>query len=165
MAEIKDTDYITVKRDYKGQVGVFVGGNPATKYRGQEIYDIDYVKHVFELMQAQHPNIAEFQIMASITSGEYARTGNPLPGKDDHDENAKNIWCRIVWNDSSAAPWVFGRTSSSVGICAALCARYCAGSVRGNASFRSAVLGFVAKQPKVIGPKEVVKKQIGPKQM
>ena len=165
MSEIKNTDYITVKRGQDGQIGVFVGGKPATTYRGQEIYDIDYVKRVFEWMEKQCPNIAEFHIMSSITSGEYAETGNPLPGKSDDDKNAIYAWCRIVLNDSSAAPWVFSRTYWFATVCARLCAAQCANYVHGYASFRSAVLGFAAKQPKVIGPKEVVEKQIRPNQM
>jgi len=142
MAEIKNTDYITVKRGLDNKIGIFVGGKPATKYRGQEIYYISYIKEVFEWMQKQHPNIAEFQIMASITSGEYAKTGNPLPGKDGDDKNARNAWCRIVLNDGSAAPWVFNRTFSSAAKCAGYCADYCADDVRGGPSFLSSVLGF-----------------------
>ena len=155
MSEIKDTDYITVKRGQDGQIGVFVGGKPATTYRGQEIYDIDYVKRVFEWMEKQCPNIAEFHIMSSITSGEYAETGNPLPGKSDDDKNAIYAWCRIVLNDSSAAPWVFYDALGSAGLCAYNCAHHCAYAVRDAASFRSAVLGFVTntKDRSIKGPK------------
>ena len=46
--------------------------------------------------------------------------------------------------NSSAAPWVFNYTRSSAAICAARCASYCAYNVRGDASFRAAVLGFAA---------------------
>jgi hypothetical protein len=133
MTDIPNTEYITVNKD-----GIFVGGKPAKKYRGQEIYDIDYVKLVFEWMQAQHANIAEFQIMSSKTRGVYAETGNLSA------EHGPNAWCRIVLNDSSAAPWGFNYTYGSAADCAHRCAYYCAYNIRLNTDFRRAVLGVAA---------------------
>ena len=43
MTNIPDTEYITVKRDEKGDVGIFVGGKPATTYRGEKIDYINYI--------------------------------------------------------------------------------------------------------------------------
>ncbi|MBR6838061.1 MAG: hypothetical protein IKM94_00635, partial [Alphaproteobacteria bacterium] len=72
MTNIPDTEYITVKRDKDGQVGVFVGGKTATTYRGEEIYQADYVKNMFAWMQERNPEIEEFHIGAFKTRGEHA---------------------------------------------------------------------------------------------
>lgn len=135
MNDIPNTEFITVKRDDKGRVGVFVGGKPATHYRGQEIYRIEYVQFVFEWMQKKNPNIAEFHIMSSKTNGEYAKTGNPSA------EHGPSAWCRIVLKDGTTTDWVFHYTYGSAADCANACAYACAFSVRANASFRQALLG------------------------
>ena len=119
MANIPNTEYITVNAN-----GIFVGGKPATTYRGQEIYDIDSVKHVFEWMQAQHPNIAEFHIGAFVTPGEYAKPGNP------DGAFGPNAWCRVKYKNGSSSPWVFDGTCSSAADCAYFCAILCAYYVR-----------------------------------
>jgi len=137
MSNIPNTEYITVKRDEKGRVGVFVGGKRATKYRNEDIYDVEYVKSVFKWMQQQHSNIAEFQIMSSITEGEYAVAGNPSA------EHGPNAWCRIVLKDGTKAAWVFNGSSSSAADCASDCAANCAFAVRGGSAFRAAVFGTV----------------------
>lgn len=140
MNDIPNTEFITVKRDDKGRVGVFVGGKPATHYRGQEIYCIEYVKSVFEWMQKKNPNIAEFHIMSSKTNGEYAKTGNPSA------EHGPSAWCRIVLKDGTTMDWVFFSTRSSAAYCARNCAYNCAYVVRSYASFRSAVFGEIDKK-------------------
>ena len=138
MAQMTDKDYITVKREQNGKIGIFVGGKPATMYRGEGIYDIEYVKRIFAWMQERDSEIEEFHIGAFATLGEYAKTGNPGA------KFGPNAWCRIKKKNSSRAPWVFASASSSAANCASNCARYCAVNVRGSASFRSAVLGFAA---------------------
>ena len=47
--------------------------------------------------------------------------------------------------NSSAAPWGFYYTISSAGDCAYVCAAYCAGDVRGRASFRQAIMGWAVE--------------------
>ncbi|MBR6837954.1 MAG: hypothetical protein IKM94_00065 [Alphaproteobacteria bacterium] len=151
MTNIPDTEYITVKRDKDGQVGVFVGGNPATTYHGEKICNIDYVKEVFAWMQEQNPEIEEFHIGAFKTRGEHAKPGNP------NGVFGPNAWCRVKFKNGKLGAWVFYDTASLAANCAHNCANYCARYVRGDASFRSAVLGAVIdnqgtkqKQPSVI---------------
>ncbi len=131
MANIPNTEYITVNAN-----GIFVGGKPATTYRGQEIYDIDYVKHVFEWMQAQHPNIAEFHIGAFATRGEYAKPGNP------DGVFGPNGWCRVKYKNGNLGAWVFDGTYRLAANCAGHCAYSCVLYVCNHALFRSAVFGL-----------------------
>ena len=135
MANIPNTEYITVKRDENGAVDVFVGGKPATHYRGVEIYDINYVKNIFAWIQEQNPNITELHVLSSRTLGEYARVGNPSP------EHGRYAWCRVKNNDGKLGGWVFDYAYTSATDCAYNCAYLCAGYVRAYAAFRRAVLG------------------------
>lgn len=130
MTDIKNTEYITINKD-----GIFVGGKPAETYRGEKIWNIDFVKRVFAWMQEQNPEIEEFHIGAFATRGEYAEVGNPSG------EFGPNAWCRVKKKGSSASPWVFSNMLSSAANCARDCARHCARNVRDYASFRDAVLG------------------------
>ena len=130
MTDIKNTEYITINKD-----GIFVGGKPATRYHGEKIYNIEYVKEIFAWMQEQNPEIEEFHIGAFATRGKYAKVGNPSGAF------GPNAWCRVKKKGSSSASWVFNRTYDSAPDCADLCAYYCASNVRGNADFRSAVFG------------------------
>lgn len=135
MNDIPNTEFITVKRDDKGRVGVFVGGKPATHYRGEKIWNIEYVKETFAWMQEQNPEIEEFHIGAFATRGKYAEVGNPSG------EFGPNAWCRVKKKGSSSAPWVFFNPYGSAANCAYYCASSCASFVRVNASFRRALLG------------------------
>lgn len=133
MVDIPNTEYITVKRDKNGQVGIFVGGKPATTYRGEKIYNADKVKKYFAWMQEQNPNITEIHIGAFETPGEYAKPGNP------DGIFGPNGWCRVKFENGKLGAWVFYYTSSSAANCAGYCAINCAEFVRHYASFRSAV--------------------------
>ena len=130
MTDIPNTEYITINKD-----GIFVGGKPATTYRGEEILLLNGVRKSFADIQRLNETVAELHVLSSETFGEYAKVGNPS-GK-----HGRNAWCRVKFKYGRVASWVFGRTSSSAALCANLCAYYCAGSVRGNADFRSAVFG------------------------
>ena len=139
MANIPNTEYITVNAN-----GIFVGGKPATTYRGQKTYDTDYVKYntdymkkVFAWMQKQNPEIEEFHIGAFKTRGERAKPGNP------NGVFGPNAWCRVKFKNGKLGAWVFRYTSGSAASCAYACANDCAYDVRDYASFRSAVLGAV----------------------
>ena len=135
MSDIPNTEYITVKRDKKGQVGIFVGGKPATKYRGEDIYDIEYVKNIFKWMQGQNSEIAEFHIMSSETRGKHAVAGNPS------EKHGPNAWCRAKFNNGRVSPWVFVTEYYLMNECASRCAYQSLDNVRISAQMRSAVLG------------------------
>ena len=129
MANIPNTEYITVNAN-----GIFVGGKPATKYRDQEICNIDYVKEVFAWMQEQNPEIEEFHIGAFATRGEYAEVGNPIG------VFGPNAWCRVKYKNGNLGAWVFS-TLGSAANCASYCAYDCADRVLNYSAFRAAVFG------------------------
>ena len=137
MADIPNTAYITVKRNKNGEVGVFVGGKPATHYRGVNIYDINYVKDIFAWIQGQNPNITELHVLSSETSGGYATVGNPSS------THGIYAWCRVKYKDGQFGGWFFddAYTSATALGCAHICAARCAHDVRANVAFRRAVLG------------------------
>lgn len=137
MINILDTEYITVKRDKNGRIDIFVGGKPATTYRGEDICGMQYVKEVFAWLQEQNPEIEEFHIGAFKTRGERAKPGNP------NGVFGPNAWCRVKFKNGKLGAWVFRYTSGSAASCAYACANDCAYDVRDYASFRSAVLGAV----------------------
>jgi hypothetical protein len=138
MSDIPNTEYITVNKD-----GIFVGGKPAEKYRGEYIWNIDGVKRVFAWMQEQNPEIEEFHIGAFATRGEYTEIGNP------DGAFGPNAWCRVKYKNGNLGAWVFIYTSGSAAYCAHSCASSCAHNVRGYASFRSAVLGSAIEKQNV----------------
>ena len=135
MTEIPNDRYITVKRDEKGEIVVLVGDKPATRYHGEDIYGMKYVKNMFAWMQEQNPEIEEFHIGAFATRGKYAEVGNPSG------EFGPNAWCRVKKKSSSGGAWVFLSALSSADDCATYCAYGCAGDVRARAGFRRALLG------------------------
>ena len=130
MTDIPNTEYITINKD-----GIFVGGKPATTYRGEKIWNIDFVKWVFAWMQEQNPKIEEFHIGTFVTLGECAKPGNP------DGAFGPNAWCRVKYKNGNLGAWVFIYTSGSAAYCANGCATGCAYAVRDYASFRSAVFG------------------------
>ncbi|MBQ2005827.1 MAG: hypothetical protein II219_03400 [Alphaproteobacteria bacterium] len=95
MPNIPNTEYITVNTN-----GVFVGGKPATVYRGVNIGSLESVKQHFKNIQKQYPNIREIRFLTSKTSGEYYKTGNPVADKGD------NLWACVAFNDGYVAPWI-----------------------------------------------------------
>ncbi|MBP9999688.1 MAG: hypothetical protein KBT14_03295, partial [Proteobacteria bacterium] len=138
--------YITVKRNEKGEVDIYVGGKPATKYRGQNIRDIPYIKTCFAWMQEQNPDIEEFHIGAFATlDDERGETDNPSSGFGPH------AWCRLKFKNGKYRSWVFVYTYSSAAFCAGYCAYYCAGYVRSRTGFCTAV--FNAPIDKTSQPK------------
>lgn len=148
MTDIPNTKYITINKD-----GIFVGGKPATTYRGEEIYGIDYVKKAFELMQRQNPDVEEFHVGAFKTPGKYAKAGNPSG------ECGPNAWCRIKLRgmDVPSALWVFDCSYPSVTDCAYFCANYCMSFVRARVGFRTAVLEAAESQVRPrITPNQIV---------
>ena len=138
--DIPNTEYITVNVN-----GIFVGGKPATTYRGVRILDMDSVKNTFAWIQEQNSNITELHVLSSNASGKFARVGRPSPEYYLNDY-ISTAWCRVKNKDGQFGGWVYARTYSMATDCAAYCAANCAGIVRLDAEFRSAVFGAVDKE-------------------
>ena len=94
MSDIPNTEYITVKAD-----GVFVGGKPATHYRGVEIGYRKSININFRNILKQYPNIQEMRFLTSKTGGKYHANGNPVA------ENGSNAWACVKFNDGYVSPW------------------------------------------------------------
>lgn len=131
MTDISNTEYITINKD-----GVFVGGKPATKYRGKKIAWIFDVRKHFAAIQELNPSIVELHVLSSETLGKFAVAGNPSGN------HGPNVWCRVKFNDGRIGSWVFGITYGSAADCAGDCAVHCVYNVRGYTAFRSAVFGI-----------------------
>jgi len=135
MADIPNTQYITINKD-----GVFVGGRPATTYRGEEIFLLNGVRKNFADIQRLNETVAELHVLSSETRGKWTVVGNPSGN------HGRNAWCRVKFNDGRVASWVFYNAHVSASDCAYACASDCAYDVRGDADFRSAVFGAVDKE-------------------
>ena len=134
MTDIPNTEYITINKD-----GIFVGGKPATTYRGEPIRYSNGVRESFADIQRLNKNVAELHVLSSETFGEYAKVGNPS-GK-----HGPNAWCRVKFENGNLGAWVFGYTHGSAADCADDCAYCCAFYVH-YADFRSAVFDAVDKE-------------------
>lgn len=132
--EISDTEYVTVNRD-----GVFVGGKPATRYRGEEMYNLAELPKYFVQLRAlveyeYGKEIVEYDAMSSETGGEYAAPGDPSP------EHGGNAWIRCRFADDTYTPWVFNG-SYSASRCASLCADLCGDLAQSDSSLRAGLFG------------------------
>ena len=134
MTDIPNTEYITINKD-----GVFVGGKPATIYRGENIKFIHDIKANFVAMQKQNPEVQELYAGAFETKGEYAKPGIPS-GKF-----GPYAWYRAKLSDGRLGPWVFSHTNIPACDCAKYCAYNCGNYVR-LSTMRSAVLNILQKQ-------------------
>ena len=115
MANIKNTEYITINKD-----GVFVGGKPAVYYRMRKIlYNTIYTRLVFDLIQTQHPEIIEIDVMSSKTYGEDTEILNPS------EKHGPNAWCRIKFNDGHVGSWEYFCHFDKPSLCARLCLDRC----------------------------------------
>ncbi len=132
-----DTEYITVKRGPDGNVGIFVGGKITTEYRGEPIFDIDFVKDVFAWMQEQYPQIEEFHTGAFSGRGKYCLAGDPALISGPH------AWCRVKLKNSSLTPWFFNSSFRSYDLCANVCASKCAYAFFVDLRFRSALISLI----------------------
>jgi len=135
--DIPNTEYITVNKD-----GIFVGGEPATHYLGQEIKNPEYVKIVFScILEKLNPNVAEIHILSSTTKGKIHQPGNPSP------EHGIYEWCRVKFNDGMVTDWVmYGGQYKSVELCARDCAHLCAWSFDAHPFF-SEEMSIISKNP------------------
>ena len=130
MANIPNTEYITINKN-----GIFVGGKPATHYRGQEIFWIDNVRKRFASIQKLNKNVMEFHVLSSETRGKYAKAGNPSS------EHGQNAWCRVAFQDGTLGTWMSFYTFGSATSCANACAGYCMDGVHSSSTVRSALFG------------------------
>lgn len=94
MSDIPNTEYITVKKE-----GIFVGGKPATHYRGIVIGYCKTININFRNILKQYPNIEEMRFLTSETGGDYHANGNPVV------KNGSNAWACVKFNDDYVSPW------------------------------------------------------------
>lgn len=141
MTDIKSKEYITVKCNDKGLVGVFVGWRRVKKYHGEEIHRIEYVKDVFKWIKQQNPNIDEFHIISSVTPGTDLEKGNPSARPGPY------AWCRVKYNNGNVGSWVFNRRHITTASCAHFCAYSCVYDVRESRGFRWTVLEQKTQTP------------------
>jgi hypothetical protein len=143
-AEIPNTEYITITAD-----DVYVGGESATQYNGQDIYNRyfcpAYFKEARDIIRKENGcELLEIHCLQSSTNGEYAESGNPIPDKD-----GKFCWVRIKFKDKDGTPaaslWVFYYSYSSASACAYRCASACGDGVRFYSVMRSGLFGSVRK--------------------
>ena len=126
MIDIPNTQYITINKD-----GIFVGGKPATKYRGQSILWLKDMPKYFAEIQKLNKDVAELHVLSSET----AVVGNPSGKRGPY------AWCRVVFNDGSVGAWVFKDDEySSAKDCAEWCAQFCAYAIARDKVFGSSVL-------------------------
>jgi hypothetical protein len=140
--DIPDTEYVTITAD-----DVLVGGESATEYHGEKIYNLyhcpAYFKEARDIIREENScELLEIHCLQSSTEGEWLKTGNPVA-----DKNGEKCWIRIKFKDMAGAErvslWAFDDTFSSDSVCASGCAFYCGGSVRDGASLRAGLFGSV----------------------
>lgn len=130
MTDIRNTKYITINKD-----GVFVGGKPATHYRGVKIAS-DSERESFYAIQARYPNVMEIHVLSSKTCGVYAKAGNPSA------ETGPNVWCRVKFTSGHIGSWVLrNKFESGNDFCAENCLYVCMAGLRLEENFRNAVFG------------------------
>ena len=95
MPYMQNTEYITINTN-----GIFIGGKPATTYRGATIGYPESIHKNFQNLQNHYPNIQEMHFLTSKTTGEFYKTGNPVA------EKGNNLWACVAFNDGYVAPWV-----------------------------------------------------------
>lgn len=106
MEKITNKDYITVNTN-----GIFVGGKPATEYRGETLMPVYHIKEYFLYVQQQKTNISSVHIMLSETAGNYSKTGNPSS------KHGIYAWCRVKYKDRTMGNWVFVNEIRSAAYC------------------------------------------------
>ncbi|MBR4420194.1 MAG: hypothetical protein IKT32_04875, partial [Clostridia bacterium] len=134
--EIPNTAYVTLTDD-----GCFVGGEPATKYNGEDIYRpylcVAYFKEAKDIVRKEYGyELLELRCLQSSTEGEWVKTGNPVPDKD-----GTYVWVRAVYKDKEnqvvSSLWVFSNDYGSASDCASDCTSDCGDYVQFYADLRS----------------------------
>lgn len=137
MTDIPNTEYITINAN-----GIFVGGKPATDYRGEKIVGPDFAISIFGSIQRDiNPNVQELHVLSSETRGCRAQTGEPSakPGE--------NAWYRVKFNDGTMSDWVYLVSQGSGPSCARICAYACADDARYSHQFRPVILPHKSEKP------------------
>ena len=131
MTYIRNTKYITINKD-----GVFVGGKPATHYRGVKMGSDSWECESFCAIQARYPNVMEIHVLSSKTCGVYAKAGNPSA------ETGPNVWCRVKFTSGHIGSWVLrNKFKSGNDFCAENCLYVCMAELCLEEDFRNAVFG------------------------
>jgi hypothetical protein len=131
MTYIRNTKYITINKD-----GVFVGGKPATHYRGVKMGSDSWERESFYVIQARYPNVMEIHVLSSKTCGVYAKAGNPSA------ETGPNVWCRVKFTSGHIGSWVLrNKFESGNDFCAENCLYVCMAELDLGKDFRNAVFG------------------------
>ena len=136
---ITNKDYITITAD-----GITVGGKPAKKYLGEEIWNHKNLPGIFrdiqQIVKREYGAAPiEMRVKSSETVSEYAKPGNPSP------EHGKNAWFQFVFANGVETSWVFCEDAySSVSDCAGRCALECSNCVRFYTGYRSRIFGPIA---------------------
>ncbi len=131
MTYIRNTKYITINKD-----GVFVGGKPATHYRGVKIASDSWEHESFCAIQARYPKVMEIHVLSSKTCGVYAKAGNPSA------ETGPNVWCRVKFTNGHIGSWVLrNKFESGKDFCAENCLYVCMAELCLEEDFRNAVFG------------------------
>ena len=151
MTDIPNTEYITINKD-----GIFVGGKPAIKYRGKEIFDIRYVKRRFSDIQKEYPGVMELHVLSSETRGKYAEPGSPSP------IHGRYSWYRAKFNDGKTWAWVYSGDYGDAVSCAKLCAFNCVFHIKNNHGYRQAVFGERTGKENVQSTQKQVAKPLTP---
>lgn len=122
---------------------MFVGGKPATHYRGEKICwdddDSDVRAYFSAYIQGHNHNIAELHVLTSETCGKYAEPGNPSP------KHGPNAWCRVKFDDGHVGSWVFNFGYGSAAGCAKGCAFTCVYHIMRNPVYADAVFNATDK--------------------
>lgn len=141
--EIPNTEYVTITAE-----GVYVGGEPANKYNGQDIYRpyicVAQFKEARDIIREEYGyELLALHCLQSSTEGEYAETGNPVPDKE-----GTYSWVRAFYKDKKGNPvaslWAFYSDGGSAASCASDCAGYCCDFVGNSGALRVGLFGSVA---------------------
>ena len=146
MKDIKTMDnkyYITMN-----ERGVFVDGEPVTRYRNEEIEDVRKLPVYFsqtkrEIKAAYGLDLAEIHALSSLTPVCYGKMGTPSL------ENGCYAWARVKLSDGRVSPWigVIGFHFLPDGSCARHCAGECVRDASEDPVLRKALFRF-ARKPK-----------------
>ena len=129
MTDIPNTKYITINEN-----GIFVGGEPATHYRGEEIGYTKEDMGFFRTIKSHYPDLEELHILSSETQGYIGWIGNPSA------KHGPNAWCRGKFSNGVIGQWVSADKPGSAAGCVRYCIIACANPLYSGSTFRDAFL-------------------------
>ncbi|MBO7508992.1 MAG: hypothetical protein J6T57_01820 [Alphaproteobacteria bacterium] len=99
-------DYVTLKVN-----GAFIGNNPATSYRGQELYPTLVRDSLIDFpILSKLYNFTELHCLASETQGEMDTVGTPSKKPGQH------IWARAKLSNNDITQWVYVVDGAGYGV-------------------------------------------------